>query len=618
MGFRQITSLLLTPILLCSLALAQTQPVDSDADKAKKKKEQDERVVQLLDQAVGGAVSLRLPQNRAVVYAMSGDLYWKLDEKRARELFRNSAAEILSYNQEAEKERREATAQNAMNDLFDFRGDIRNEILPLIANHDAELALEFLVQTRPTKLAEAMARVAMPNKPTNDLLNMDRVKVSQELALEQQFALLAADENPDKAIKLIKDSLSKGISAAVLPLLQKLNKKDEKKATELAGEVIKKLVDADMTKGFEEIQVAISFLQFASKPVPAAANAKEKQFAFTDAQIKDLANKLVNAFLNAPKTLVMSSLLQAAMSMLEKFAPDKIALLKQRKNENEANMPPELKQSMDLQKLFDPSATAEDILAQLPKLSSEFEKSMAYQSLSGKIGEIEDEARAKKLIDQIPDEKTKANLLEQFESKRIARTASAGKLDEARKLIGNLTNKKTQIQRLVALAMDFHRKGGEKDIENAKSLMKDAQALTPEYAETTDEMNDVMEVVKGYAVIEPDNAFRMFEPIIDRINEHVQASATLARFNPQNTNFKKGELVLSVNGRRQDSPLFQYIAQMQMLGKADLDRMSAVSDRFARSDAKAIVKLYVLQGFLKVDKNPPEKAAGQPMNIVFN
>jgi len=604
-------------MLLCSFALAQTQPTDSDADKAKKNKEQDERVVQLLDQAIGEAVSLRLPQNRAVVYAMAGDMYWKFDEKRARELFRSSAGELVSYNQEAEKERREVTAQNMLTDLFEVRSDIRAEILPLVAAHDAELALELLVQTRPAKLAEAMARAAMPNKPTNDLLNLDRVRVGQELALEQQFALLAADENPDKAIKLIKDSLSKGISASVLPLLQKLNKKDEKKATELAGEVIKKLVDADMTKGFEDLQVAMSFLQFASKPPP-AANAKEKQFAFTDAQIKDLANKLADAFLNGPKTLIMNSLLTSALSMLEKFVPGKIALLKQRKTENEANMPQEFKQSMELQKLFDPSASPEDILAQLPKLSSDFEKSMAYQSLSGKIGEIEDETRAKKLIDQIPDEKTKANLLEQFESTRIARTAAAGKLDDARKLIGNLSNKKTQIERLVALAMDFHRKGGEKDIENAKALMKDARALAPEYAETIEDMNDVMEVVKGYAVIEPDSAFRMFEPIIDRLNEHVQASATLARFNPKSTNFAKGELVLSVNGRRTDTPLFQYIPHMQMLGKADLDRMNVASNRFARSDAKAIVKLYVLQGFLRDDKKPIEKAPGQPLNIVFN
>jgi hypothetical protein len=64
--------------------------------------------------------------------------------------------------------------------------------------------------------------------------------VSQEIALEQRFAVLAAEQNPDKAIKLIKESLAKGISYNVLPLLQKLNQKDEKKASALADDVVKK------------------------------------------------------------------------------------------------------------------------------------------------------------------------------------------------------------------------------------------------------------------------------------------------------------------------------------------------------------------------------------------
>src|SRR5207253_11233786 len=69
------------------------QPVDStaDADAAKKKKEIDDQVVLMLNQSVGDANTLRLPQNKAIVFGISGDLYWKFDEKRARELFRSAA-----------------------------------------------------------------------------------------------------------------------------------------------------------------------------------------------------------------------------------------------------------------------------------------------------------------------------------------------------------------------------------------------------------------------------------------------------------------------------------------------------------------------------------------------
>lgn len=618
MRFRSLALLIAAILFACSLTVAQTQPSDPDPEKVRKTKEQNERVMQLLDQAVGEAVSLRLPQNRAVVYAISGDLYWKFDEKRARELFRNAAAEIITFNQENEKVKRESS--EPFSEMFDFGGDSsRSEVLLLVAKHDAEMALELLLQTRSTKLADAMLKASLPNAKTgNDMLNFspEKQRISQELALEQQFALLAADENPEKAIKLIKDSLAKGVSLNVMPLLQKLNKKDEKKAAELGGDVIKKLVDLDLAKSDEDMRAAMGFLQFAFKPA-SAASGKDKQFTFTDAQIKDLANKIAATLLQPSKSMTMAMTLNQAMPMLEKFVPDKAVLLKQRQAESDANMPPEIKRLLDQQKLFDANSTAEDILAQYPKLQNEYEKLSANEALIMKIGQIEDEARAKKLIDQIPDEKTRTSAQEQFEAARIGRSASAGKLDEAKKLIGNLTKKKTQIQRLVALAMDFQKKGGEKDIATAKGLMKEAKALTNEYAESNDDIADVMEVVKGYAQVEADAAFRMFEPIIDRINEYVQASSVLGKFNPQMSSFKKGELVLKVNGNPYDSPLFRYISHMQSLGKVDLERMILLSDRFARNDSRTIVKLYVLQGFLMDEKKPGVPATPGGMNVIF-
>jgi hypothetical protein len=254
------------------------------------------------------------------------------------------------------------------------------------------------------------------------------------------------------------------------------------------------------------------------------------------------------------------------------------------------------------EKLWNQNSTPEEILAELPKLN-EFERTQAYRPLTYKIGQIEDEARAKKLIEQIPDEKTRQNAAEQFESARINRMAKDGKLDEAKKLIGNLSKKKTQIQKLVALAMEFHKKATEKDIETAVGLMKDAKALANEYPEDEDELNDLMEIVKGYAIINPDEAFRIFDPIVDQINDFVQASAILSKYNKRNQNFKKGELLMKVNGYSWDGlMLFRYINQIQMLGKADLNKMSLFANKFVRNDARTIVKLFVAQGFLKEEK----------------
>ena len=224
-------------------------------------------------------------------------------------------------------------------------------------------------------------------------------------------------------------------------------------------------------------------------------------------------------------------------------------------------------------------------------------------SLTNKISQIDDDVRAKKLIEQIPDEKARQNASELYESAKISRTAKDGKLDEAKKLIGSLSKKKTQIFQLVSLALDFHKKGTEKDRETAAGLMKDAKALANEFPEDEQELNDLMEIVKGYATVNADEAFRIFEPIVDQINDIVQATAILSKYNRRNQNFKKGELVMKVNGYSWDGLLlFRYINQIQLLGKADLNRMSLFSDKFQRSDTRIIVKLFVAQGYLAEEK----------------
>jgi hypothetical protein len=57
--------------------------------------------------------------------------------------------------------------------------------------------------------------------------------------------------------------------------------------------------------------------------------------------------------------------------------------------------------------------------------------------------------------------------------------------------------------------------------------------------------------------------------------------------------------------------------QMHQLGKADLERMNTIADRFNRADSRTMVKLYVLQGFLKDESKPDEPAQGGMMIINY-
>jgi hypothetical protein len=145
--------------------------------------------------------------------------------------------------------------------------------------------------------------------------------------------------------------MAKSVTPGVISLLQQLNQKDVKKADELGAAVISKVADADMARNQDDLRNAFSFLQFGSRSVqaPAAFDSKVKPFAFADASLKDLANKMLNALLVPSKSMATTSMVTQAIPVLEKVVPERIALLKQRDAEKR-KMPTEMRGSMNMQR----------------------------------------------------------------------------------------------------------------------------------------------------------------------------------------------------------------------------------------------------------------------------
>src|SRR5689334_15293184 len=103
-------------VLFCLLTLtsipvspqkATPSPTPVQPEKTEQQKEQEKRVVEMLDQATSDAEALKLAQNRAIVFALAGDLYWQFDEKRARELFRMAGNDLINTNIDTDKEKKD-------------------------------------------------------------------------------------------------------------------------------------------------------------------------------------------------------------------------------------------------------------------------------------------------------------------------------------------------------------------------------------------------------------------------------------------------------------------------------------------------------------------------------
>ena len=585
---------LIIVMILCAPATLCAQASEQDAEKAKAKLERDKRIAEMVEQAVAEVAALRLPGNRAVVFTLAGDIYWRLDPERSRVLFRKTISEIQAHQMEAAAARTEPPASGVA--TYSNAIDIRTEILPVVSRRDPALALEMLFQTRPQEVAEAMARYpddAVPNPPGSGP-DPGRNLAARERSFEESIQQMVARSDPERSIKFIRDSLAKGLNRNVLPVLESLRQKDPKAALELGEEVIRKALNADLARNEADFRTAVSFLQFAAQPLP--TNPAVRTFNFSDEQARELANKVVSTYLQNPSPPASINELMGRWTtpIFEKFVPERAVQLKLRISQNTARA--QSSSGRGQPRLWNSNSTPEELVSVISKIKNASERASVSSLLANKIGQIQDEDRARKLIEQIPDANLRARATEQLEANKVNQTAQTGKLDEARGMIEGLSNRRMKVQRLVGLAMQYHSRRTAENIEQARAAMNDARALVPDQPESGDDLQDLMQLVGGYSVIEPDVAFRIFEQTIPQFNEIIGASAVLDKFTRRSRSFEKGEILMRINQVPGDElMLFRYINQIQMLGRADLERTLSLADRFDRNDTRAIVRLLVLR-----------------------
>lgn len=235
MRLSQITFTFLLILTFSSFQIfAQSSPTESQTEKENAQKEREKKAIAILERTVNQASFLKMPDNRALVYASAGDLIWERDEKRGRQLFRQAASELIQSNA--------LPPDNSGNPFLGsfFNSSPRQQILMTAAKHDPEMALELLVSTRPPNVAAALAassREQIPGQtPKNNAAssmkdNENKFLVSRELQLGQSFSSKVAESNPQKAVKMLRESIDKnGVTNAAFSILSKINDKDHELA----------------------------------------------------------------------------------------------------------------------------------------------------------------------------------------------------------------------------------------------------------------------------------------------------------------------------------------------------------------------------------------------------
>ncbi|MGI8670353.1 MAG: hypothetical protein ACR2J3_11000, partial [Aridibacter sp.] len=420
-------------------SFAQNPPTESNTEKTEAQEKLETQAYKLLDEALGEGQALKLWENRALSFAFAGDLYWKKDQKRAGELFRKSGDELL---QGAVQPKEKSDDLFAEYNFYQQRSP-RSSIMLLIAKHDADLALELLKKTRPADIQAAMDAKNFPEnknikKTPTEVLNEQKNKffVQQELNLEQQFAVKAAEQNPEKAAKIIRESLDKGVSMAAINLIPKVSEKNADLGKELTAEVVDKILNKQFAETPDTELFAAQYLltQSSRQQTLKQSNENFKPIKIADSDLRAIAEKIADFYLKSTNFQTFFGFGQIQPE-LEKYAPSKTAALKQKEQEINKIMPESTRGFQDAYKtLGDPDATSETLISEAKKYPS-WQKQQFYNTAIDKAVTAGDSEKVRGLLKREADSKQRDDALEYLDSKLIGKAIKDGKLEDAKLLI---------------------------------------------------------------------------------------------------------------------------------------------------------------------------------------
>ena len=595
-----LMSLALSLLVLSATAAAQLPQVkqESEEEKAKARKELERKALLLLEETLAGAQVLKLPENRAAIRVQAADLFWTRDEKRARSLFRDAAADLAAAAARGQEGgRRDRSAWVLM--------QLRSQLLYTAAARDGQLALELLRDSRPA--AEEGAQ-ASPHDPDS------------ELRLEQSIVAMSAESDPKVMLKTAEESLAKGVTFGVLGTLQRLHRKEPESATKLMHAVVERLRGQGLSGGREGFSVAISllhmvllpqasepFLYVNNLPTPAPRPAeKPKPLVMEDGDLRELSDLVAAAALkdasaNGAYGMMMS--VRPLMPELEKRVPARAAQLRLRLAEMDKALDPHARAWARYDTLM--GGSPETMVEEAAKAPDEM-RAQLYSAAAVKLLQAGDTERARQVVSENLRGAEREQMLAHIDQTEVMRAVEKGDTDGAKAVASRIKSKERRARTLAGLAAAFALKG---DRKTALQLLDEARGLVDRAPDNEREIEALLEVARGYALVEPSKTFELIDPLIDQANDMLAAAALLEKFGQGGGLFRKGEMIVSPGLSELGGAHARYVKALAELARVDFDRTRATADRFNRDETRLMARVVVARSVLSDRLGDPARPA---------
>ena len=583
--------LLLFTLLLHAPAAAQTQPDAAEVERARVELER--RALGLVEEALAEAQSLKLLENRVSAQTAAARLLWPRDAKAARAAFKAAADGVAELNAAVDPE--DPQLYNAAQTVAHLRAELVNVAAPF----DANLALEFLRATRPT-YTEALAAAGY-GQPW------------QEQSLELNVVSNIAAQEPRRALEIAEESLSKGVSASLVNVVQQLRSKDAGAASKLAAAIVRRLRPGDLRSQGEAGSVAQQLLLLtrpaenppangvvdSSGPLTVSAGRGSPDPADAPLLDEQTRRELVEKVLTAASSGATNQgggynlfyALQAILPELEKSAPARAAAMRLKSEELERGFNPHMRQMRPYQEVMN-TGTPEAIVEAARKAPAEVRDQMYTHAAWKAFNEGADAESARQILENVSNPQQRAQARREMEMRAHWRAVHQGGYAEARASAARLRTPEERVQALLQVAQRALTAG---DAEAARQILEEARGLVETQTRGHQQFSNRLQVAGAYAQFDAGASFEVAESAVGRLDALLDAAEALDGFGQEA--FKEGELKPQA-GYMWNEMIGQCAQSLARLAREDFDRAASAAKRFRRPEARASALLVLARSVL--------------------
>jgi hypothetical protein len=527
---------------------------------------------------------MRSPQTRIRGQLQAAQLLTQADEKRS-----------LKYLNDAANGMKEFIAN-----LDPMGGDyirnfsnvtqLRSEIANALLSRDPEAALVFLRSTR------------MQFDPYNN----EREQVNQEVGLELRIASEIAANDPKRAIQLARQSLKKGYSADLPYTISRLKQKNPELATELADEVVAKLMGEKLLKSGYGASLASHFVRGCRiTPVERQQGLGEPTVEplIPTEKCRDLVEKSYRdalAFTMPPPNQYTPDRdaawnllhgLKALGSELDAVVEGGSAAVTKKLIEFDGTKTLAQTAYEDTQNKLNETRPIENSLELIEKVPEEMRESL-YTQLANNAASRGEGARAREILNaHLPNPYQRRQAMMNVDLQEMYHFVGRGKVEDALRTIGTLRTARERAGMLTNIARQIG--PGQKRLVAIRLLEQARALLAPgPQAEDQQQMHALLELARAFARYDAKRAFEMVEPLVDQVNDICTAARTLEGFGLET--FEDDELDMQ-NGNSISNAVTQMTGALGALALTNFERAKSMADRLRLPEARLRAYLDIAQ-----------------------